>query len=539
MSDRRPRARTRVALRIAAGPGPAFLAAAADAVRGSPHADVVLILVAPPSARPLTGRGRVVAAAEAAFAALERAVLRGGPPALAPVGPATWPPDIPVVTAREADRRADALLAARADVVIDLVPEDDREALPVPAGGWWRLRYRTGSDPRDSATLPRPAATTDLAVSMLSIGLPGDVVHETEVGTHALHRIGFGRDRDAAYWRSARLPARRLARAAPVAAAKPEAEAEARSSPPRTVGRRRTPVPPIVGLARAVLARVVGRALYRSGWVVLVRRRQPDDAPPADLSGFQVVPSPRGRFYADPFVVAAPDGPRLLVEDCPDGRHEGRISQLRHDAGRWRFDRVLLEDTAHRAYPHAIATAAGLVVTADSGRAGGVDVFLRPDPASGLTRIGRALEGLPVSDPTLLVHDGRFWLFVALTEHGMSPWDELHVFVSATLEGPWHTHPRNPVVADVRRARPAGRIFRRGDAWIRPGQDCSDVYGRRIVLSEILVLTPDDYRERPIATIEPAGLADMQRTHTYTFDGTTEALDAYRRVPRYPRPGSR
>ena len=242
-----------------------------------------------------------------------------------------------------------------------------------------------------------------------------------------------------------------------------------------------------------------------------------------------------GRFYADPFVVASADGPRIYVEDCPDGSHRGRISSLVEDAhGRWVLERVALDDLEHRAYPHALNTELGLVVTPDSGRSGGVDFFLDLGHGAPFKRIGQCLAGIPASDPTLLWHDGRYWLFATVTWHGMSPWDELHLFSAATLDGSWQPHPRNPVVADVRRARPAGRIFRHGDQLIRPGQDCSVAYGRRIVLNAISTMTPTEFEERQVGFIQPDQMRGVQRTHTYTFDGSIEVLDAYRRVLRLP-----
>ena len=41
-------------------------------------------------------------------------------------------------------------------------------------------------------------------------------------------------------------------------------------------------------------------------------------------------------------------------------------------------------------------------------------------------------------------------------------------------------------------------------------------------------------RSVQIGTIEPRGLPGFNRTHTYTFDGSIEALDGYRRMLRRP-----
>jgi hypothetical protein len=186
-----------------------------------------------------------------------------------------------------------------------------------------------------------------------------------------------------------------------------------------------------------------------------------------------------------------------------------------------------------------VAVDDGLLLTPDNGRDTGVDLFLERAGNGGPDRIAHRLDGIAASDPTLLWHEGRFWLFVSVKGHGMSPWDELHLYSAASLADVWQAHPRNPVVADVRRARPAGRIFTRGGDLIRPGQDCSREYGERIALSAITKLTPDAYEEHPIGFIEPTGFAGVRRTHTYTFDGSFEALDGYRRVARRPGFGRR
>jgi hypothetical protein len=530
----------RVALRVTDGPSPAYLTAAAEAVVGVAGAEVVLILAAAPVLEPTSARRRLLGGIEATYDWLERWALRGGPAALVSRGPIPLPTGVPVVRRAPVEAQIDALRAARADVLIDLAPEDGAPPPPSPPAGRWHLRYAVGVDGARRPGLTRPAASAGLAESLLSIELGEGPALETEVGVSALRRIGYSRDRDAVYWRSSLLPARRLARLVAGEAVR-SAVGDAPALPHvkwTSSARRAWAGPPFVELATTVVGKVLGRVLFRTGWLVLVRSREPGQGPPRDLSGFRPIEAPKGRFYADPFVVDTGGGPRLYVEDCPDGAHRGRISTLRKAAdGRWTLERVVLDDMEHRAYPHVLRAGTGLLVSPDSGRGGGVDLFVDHWPAAGLERIGRCLEGVPASDPTLLWHDGRYWLFVTVTGHGMSPWDELHLYSAATLAGVWHPHPRNPIVADVRRARPAGRIFRRGDEWIRPGQDCSVAYGRRIVLSAINTLTPDAYAEHPISSIEPDGFPGVRRTHTYTFDGSIEALDGYRRVFRRPRGG--
>ena len=545
MTDGPTAIRIRVALRLPEGPIPAYLVAAADAVCEAPGVDVVLVVMARRASPRRSMAARLIDTARMAYDWIERRALRGGSDALL-TRRADRVEALPNVVRGDVAVQVDALRDAVLDVLIDLGPDDGSVGLPVPPGGRWRLRYSLGVGGARRPTLERPSRAVALAESLLVVTDRSGAETEAEVGVSAVHRVGYVRDRDAVYWRSALLPARRLVRPVEGTDIAPEvaAESEVRAAAARDVAPVRVPVdrawPPFLGLAAVVAGKVVERLLFRTGWFVLVRDRGPDAPPPSDLSGFRAIEAPAGRFYADPFVISTAAGMRMLVEDCPDGAHRGRISVLEmDDRGAWSPGAVLLDDIEHRAYPHAVRSDSGLVITPDGGRHGGVDVFGLPpgselDP-SRLDPVGRVLGDVPASDPTLLWHDGTYWLFVAVTRHGMNPWDELHLFHAAAVAGPWLPHPRNPVVADVRSARPAGRIFRHGDVLIRPAQDCSVAYGRRVVLNAVTILTTEAYEEEPIGHIEPVGYPDVTRTHTYTFDGTVEAVDGYRRRPRWRR----
>src|SRR5262249_62387392 len=73
------------------------------------------------------------------------------------------------------------------------------------------------------------------------------------------------------------------------------------------------------------------------------------------------------------------------------------------------------------------------------------------------------IEGISAVDPTLFEHNGKFWLFAANPQN-----DELFLFYSDSLFGKWNDRPRNPIVSDLRRARPAGHVFFEHRRIIRP-----------------------------------------------------------------------
>src|SRR5262249_43618334 len=138
------------------------------------------------------------------------------------------------------------------------------------------------------------------------------------------------------------------------------------------------------------------------------------------------------------------------------------------------------------------------------------------------------LEGIDLYDPTLLQHKGIWWLFAALAHEGGSAQDELVIFYSERLEGPWQSHQLNPVKSDCRSARPAGRILVVGDRLLRPAQDCEAGYGTGLVWLEIDELTPHQYREREISRWPGNALRNADGIHTFNRDGRLNVIDIRR-----------
>jgi hypothetical protein len=277
-------------------------------------------------------------------------------------------------------------------------------------------------------------------------------------------------------------------------------------------------------VASGVLRRRMSGWLGEKQWFIAYRR---GSAPPTPIM------PPPGRFYADPFLFQR-DGRRyVFFEDYDQTSGRAVICYLEIDErGRHRSPQLALRQDCHLSYP---------LVFAD-----GDDVYMLPETAGHRTvELYRAvrfpdewtlervlLSDVTATDATLLRHEGRWWLFVALAVDGGRPVDELCLFSSDSLHGQWEPHSLNPVVSDVRSARPAGRIFSQNGHLIRPAQDCSEAYGGRLVFNRIDVLSPTEYREQPIGAIEPAVDTGNLRTHSYDSDGTYEVLDGFRMRPK-------
>ncbi|MBW3549726.1 MAG: hypothetical protein KY442_02550 [Proteobacteria bacterium] len=261
-------------------------------------------------------------------------------------------------------------------------------------------------------------------------------------------------------------------------------------------------------------------------WLLVLRQDSTplDPAAPAVRSS-TIVQAPKDYYWADPCMVER-DGRKLIFVEEMQPSKKGAIAclELQPD-GATRLG-LALEEASHLSYPQVFAWEGEWYMTVESSQARRVTLYKAAEFPLGWRRVADLVTGRVCVDPTLHFHEGHWYLFATIAENGNSTWDELFLFVADRLEGPFHPHPANPIISDVRRARPAGRLFRHGDKLIRPAQDCAAHYGSAIAFNQVLELSPSHYREQPISRLGPDWADSLIACHTYSAAGGTEVLDA-------------
>jgi hypothetical protein len=126
------------------------------------------------------------------------------------------------------------------------------------------------------------------------------------------------------------------------------------------------------------------------------------------------------------------------------------------------------------------------------------------------------MENISAYDATIVAHDGLWWMFANVqSDPRTSSWDELSIYYSdCPISQDWHAHPANPVVSDVRRARPAGSFFRRDNILYRPSQNSSYRYGYGININRVNELTTERYSEELVTSISPTWTRAAMGVHT-------------------------
>ncbi len=292
--------------------------------------------------------------------------------------------------------------------------------------------------------------------------------------------------------------------------------------------------------------RLADRTYAPERWIVAVNDAReglpglgaasPPVAPDPHHDPFRILTPPPGREWADPFLVDTDGGILLFVEEWVRERSRGHIAVMTlGDDGRVGESRPVLELGHHVSYPFVFGWDGAWYLMPEQAAGGSLELYRATDFPTAWTW-DRTVLPLPAADATIAQIDGTWWLFTGLPgEHGTTP-DELHLFHGPSPLGPWQPHPANPVVTDVRTARPAGRLFRHDGAWFRPAQNGGPSYGYSVMILRIERLDREGYRERLVREIEPGWAPRVSATHTLNRAGPLTVIDARLREPRLVLP---
>jgi hypothetical protein len=274
------------------------------------------------------------------------------------------------------------------------------------------------------------------------------------------------------------------------------------------------------------------RKLRREQWVIGIRKKGPGQSADGRQSFVCLVPPP-GRFYADPFLFEQQGKSYLFFEELPFATNKGIISMVEVAGdGRCSPPRPVLETETHLSYPFVFEWRGQIYMLPEARDSGKISLFRAVNFPDCWKLEKDLIEDVWAVDPTLVEHAGRFWLFAGGVEKHGDINSELYLFFAESPLGPWMPHPLNPVVSDVRRARPAGRPFLRDGCLVRPGQDCSVRYGGAVVLNRVVALSETQYREEPCGKLENDWLAGNLGSHTFNSSEHFEAIDGRRLIWR-------
>lgn len=288
-------------------------------------------------------------------------------------------------------------------------------------------------------------------------------------------------------------------------------------------------LPSNAGVAAFVLGRAwqgVKRAAYgatqEKKWKVSVARCPPEALERLVEGG--EVPTPNGwrtlptgkryTYYADPFFSAEPPG--ILVEALERRTGIGELVLVEGDG-----HRRISEGRNHYSYPSTVSVEGRQLILPEIAQWSPPRLFELA--GEGLRDVAALrVAGDPrVADPTLIEHEGVFYLFGSLFTHT----NILNLWTCERLDGLFELHPQSPIRISPQGARMAGALLRLDGRLIRLGQSFERFYGDGIIAFEIEEMTPGTYRERRIGEIR---FRDRIGPHTLNVRDGELVFDWYR-----------
>lgn len=246
------------------------------------------------------------------------------------------------------------------------------------------------------------------------------------------------------------------------------------------------------------------------------------------------------RSIADPFLARVGETSTLFFEEFFGSDGKGRLKAMPLDS----FGRpagpevIILEKPYHLSFPHVFehSSEPDAIFLLPEQAGSGNTVLYRSEKATAaaLLRFEQdtvLLAGFGGIDPVVLEWNGHFYLFVTNGSFGNVD-NNLQLFFSKSLRGPYRAHPKNPIKLGLRGSRMAGPLFLRGNVLYRPAQDCESRYGGQVILYLVDLLSPDDYCETEVAILPPDAASPFGlASHTVVWEERLFATDGIRRIP--------
>ena len=271
----------------------------------------------------------------------------------------------------------------------------------------------------------------------------------------------------------------------------------------------------------------ISTIFYLKQWILLFKINDSNSMSKTFFRFKKIIP-PIDRFWADPFVIEKEDKYYIFIEELMYDTNKGHISLITMDKkGNYTEPVKVLEKNYHLSYPFLIEHESNLYMIPETKQNKTIDLYKCINFPDKWEYEKTLINNIEAVDATITVKNNKFWLFtnIAVNE-GSSNLEELYIFSSDNLHSNnWIPHPKNPVVSDVKRSRPAGKFFTYNNNLYRPSQNNTISYGYGMKINKVITLNEFDYVEEEVNSIYPNWDTNITKTHTLNHDGKLTVID--------------
>jgi hypothetical protein len=267
---------------------------------------------------------------------------------------------------------------------------------------------------------------------------------------------------------------------------------------------------------------------YFEQWVLLYNINNHEMLTPC-LPRYKKMLPPKDKFWADPFVVYRNNKYYIFIEELVYATNKGHIAVIEMDEnGNYSAPEIVLEKGYHLSYPFLLEDNGDLYMIPESFENKTISLYKCIEFPHKWAFETHLIDNITAVDATITIKDGKYWLFANVVSHkGASTHDELCIFYADKLvTNQWTPHAQNPVISDVKRARPAGNFFMHNNQLYRPSQNCSNRYGYGMQINHVIELNESNYSEVVVDSINPFWHNRLKATHTINHANKLTLIDA-------------
>ncbi len=204
----------------------------------------------------------------------------------------------------------------------------------------------------------------------------------------------------------------------------------------------------------------------------------------------------KAKFIADPFLLKTDSLFYMFFEVLNKKNDQGDIGYAESKDGfKWTYKKIIIDEPFHLSYPYVFKWNDNYYLIPESHQDLSVRLYKATDFPIKWTFVCNLIKGYHFADPSIELYNNKWWLFVCTNEN-----DNLNLYYSDSLVGPWKQHPMSPVVKNNKLfARCGGRIFHYNQKLFRYSQDCSSTYGKQVFAFEITKLDTINFVEKIVS----------------------------------------
>jgi len=243
---------------------------------------------------------------------------------------------------------------------------------------------------------------------------------------------------------------------------------------------------------------------------------------------FKTIVPPKDKFWADPFIIFKNNIYYVFFEEFIYKKNKAHISFLTiNQDGIYSKPIKVLERPYHLSYPFIFKNNEKYYMIPESSLSNTIDVYECSKFPEKWNFCKTLIQNVTATDSTLFYKNEKWWLFTSLTNYqNKKRENELFLFYSDNLlDENWISHPKNPIVSNLKGSRSAGKIFQEKGKIIRPAQDGSIRYGYGIIFYRIDILNEVDYQETEVKTIYPNWNKKIIGVHSYGQEKELTVMD--------------